>query len=73
MLSIFCKNSKGSLQYRVFYHWQYQTAYDGDIHECRQLLNGTRHSSRVVSALTDSEVFKFSFILYTAHFKTRAF
>ena len=62
---LFVKNSKAacSTVSHAFYQWQYRAAYDGNIHECRQLLNGTRHSSRVVSALTDSEVFKFSFIL----------
>jgi hypothetical protein len=61
---LFVKNSKAacSTVSHAFYQWQYQVAYDGNIHGCRQLLQGSRHTARVVSALTDFEVFKFSFI-----------
>ena len=61
---LFVKNSKAacSTVSHAFYQWQYWAAYDGNIHVCRQLLQGSRHTPRVVSALTDSEVFKFSFI-----------
>jgi hypothetical protein len=61
---LFVKNSKAacSTVSHAFYQWQYRAAYDGNIHACRQLLQGSRHTPRVVSALTDSEVFKFSFV-----------
>ena len=61
---LFVKNQKSACTTvsHAFYQWQYQAAYDGNIHQCRQLLIGHRNTAQVVNALIKPEVFKFSFV-----------
>lgn len=61
---LFVKNSKAACSSvsHAFYQWQYHVEYDGNIHQCRQLLQGSRHTALVVNAFKNPAIFKFSFV-----------
>lgn len=61
---LYVKNPKAacSTVAHAFYQWQYRKEYDGNIHTCGQILQGSQNTSLVVKALTNAQVFKFSFI-----------
>jgi hypothetical protein len=61
---LFVKNLKAACTSvsHAFYQWQYSSTFDGNIHKCKELLIGHRDTARVVSALSNPDVFKFSFI-----------